>query len=731
MPREMGQPDSLSRAKVDRAADFRGLLEPGAIRAVFQPIVRLCDLQPIGYEGLARFPSPPGLVALPPDVTLAAAARSGLRHDLEVACWAAMTGAGQPPHGRLLFVNVGPDALGHPGLAELAERLPARLVIELTEQDAVQDIKRIQERLRPWIARGALIAVDDAGAGFTSLEYVAEIRPDFLKLCRGMVAGVDLDASRQAVLRATVAFAREVGARVVAEGVERPEELEVLRAAEVDFGQGWLFGRPGVAWPPEPEPAGRRLLASAPGGGRLERAVASATTVGDASTVVVEHLARTGLMPSVYLEQGGRLRCQAVRGYWQIYDGMPAGAGIIGRTFRTGETTEVIDTVGHPDFLPSVPSVVAELCVPLRIDGRVVGVLNCESPTMLGDDARWEMDRCADLLARRIGELGGPEARVGPAQRLARSVAKLATLEDPEDLVRETVRSALHLAGFEAAMLALADGHGSLYVHHAEGPFAVAFADLAPEDLTAIGDWVTHGTSSYTVNETAGRGFAGHEPLRRAGAASLVVLPVASAGERLGILVLADRTPHRLSTEHVELLELLAFQAASGLRMAAAVLELRERAARDPLTGLGHHATFYEALPSLRGAGERCALLLADVDGFKTINDTRGHAAGDDLLRSLAGLMRDAAPTGGRAFRIGGDEFALVFECQDEAHAEQVGWQLRSQARDRLGSTLSVGLALAGPGESDEAVVARADQALYDVKRGGRDGVIVAPEPRA
>ena len=152
MPREMGQVHRLS----DRAADFRELLAPGAIRAVFQPIVRLSDLQPIGYEGLARFPTPPGLVALPPDVTLAAAARSGLRHELEVACWAAMTAAGEPPDRRLLFVNVAPDALGHPGLAKLADQLPQRLVIELTEQDAVQDIKRIQERLKPWIARGAL-----------------------------------------------------------------------------------------------------------------------------------------------------------------------------------------------------------------------------------------------------------------------------------------------------------------------------------------------------------------------------------------------------------------------------------------------------------------------------------------------------------------------------------------------------------------------------------------------
>jgi GGDEF domain-containing protein len=93
----------------------------------------------------------------------------------------------------------------------------------------------------------------------------------------------------------------------------------------------------------------------------------------------------------------------------------------------------------------------------------------------------------------------------------------------------------------------------------------------------------------------------------------------------------------------------------------------------------------------------------------------------------MAAVMRSAAPAGGRAFRIGGDEFALVFECDSEAAAEEVGWQLRTQARDRLGSTVSVGLALAGDDEADEAVVARADAALYEVKRLGRDGVRLAP----
>jgi diguanylate cyclase (GGDEF)-like protein len=726
MPRTMAERTS-SRAPAPRAAgEFRELLAPGAIRAVFQPIVRLSDLQPIGYEGLARFPTPPGLVALPPDVTLAAAGRLGVREELEVACWAAISEAGTPPAGRLLFVNVAPDALGHPGLIELAGRLPARLVIELTEQDAVQNTIQLRESLAPWIARGALVAVDDAGAGFTSLEYVADLRPDFLKLSRGMVTGADLDPGRQAVLRATVAFAREVGARVVAEGVERPEELALLREAEVDYGQGWLFGRPMPAWPEGP--SARPAPPPRPPSGRLERELAAATCAREASEAIVEHLARQGLMPSVYLEDGGRLRCQAVRGYWQIYDGMPATAGVIGRTFRTGRATIVDDVAGSPDYLLAVASVRAEACFPLRVRGRVAGVLNAESPTPLGDGGVAEIERCAALLTARLEALGGL-ADVSPAQQLARTAVRLGSLEEAEDIVRETVAAARALAGFESAMLALPDGHGGYYVHHAEGAFAVALGALEGPDLHRIAAWVDKGTSSYTAADSGGRGFEGHEVLREAGVNAVIVLPLVAAGERHGLLVVADRANHRIDTEKAELLELLAGQAAGSLRMAAAVTELRERAARDPLTGLGHHATFYAEVPEARAAasgGRRAVVLLADVDGFKAINDTRGHAAGDDVLRAVAGVLRAVAPAHGRAYRIGGDEFAILFECGAEAEAWRVGWDLQAQARSRLGTTVSIGVAIACEGESDEHLVARADAALYEVKRRGRDGVLLA-----
>ena len=122
----------------------------------------------------------------------------------------------------------------------------------------------LRERLRPWIARGALVAVDDAGAGFTSLEYVAEIRPDFLKLCRGMVTGVDRDAEppgRPARHRRVRPRGRR--ARSSPRASSAPEELAVLRDAEVDYGQGWLFGRPAEAWPrPTPRPPPRRVRAA-------------------------------------------------------------------------------------------------------------------------------------------------------------------------------------------------------------------------------------------------------------------------------------------------------------------------------------------------------------------------------------------------------------------------------------------------------------------------------------
>jgi GAF domain-containing protein len=244
--------------------------------------------------------------------------------------------------------------------------------------------------------------------------------------------------------------------------------------------------------------------------------------------------------------------------------------------FRTGRVA-IVDDVGEaPDYLPAVPGVRAEVCFPLIVGGNVVGALNAECLTAIDAGTVTEIEHCAAALSARLEEVGAVGA-ASPAQRLARTAVRLASTEDPEGVVREALSAALELSGFESGVVALADGHGALYPHVAEGLFGVAFSQLASEELASIASWVDEGTSSYTVGDTAGRGFVGHEVLRRAGVGSLIVLPLTAAGERLGLIIVADRANRRPVNEDVELLELLALQAASGLRMASMIAQLRSR----------------------------------------------------------------------------------------------------------------------------------------------------------
>lgn len=716
------------------AIQIQRLLQPGAIRPVYQPIVRLSDLEAVGYEGLARFPYADGLSHLPPDETLAAAGRLGMREPLEVACWAAIADAGSPPAGRLLFLNVSPDVLPHPGLLELADRLPSRLVIEITEQSEVHDYVALRELLEPWVARGASVAIDDTGAGYASLQHVVELRPDFLKLTRGLIAGIDRDANRQALLRALAAFAREVGAGIVAEGVERPQELETLCDAGVDYAQGWLFGRPGAPWPqtagpaaprarPRPTPAGEGA------GGGLEAALAAVETPAAACEAAVEHLREWGLMPSVYLGQGGRLRCMAAHGYWTVHDGMAPGVGVTGKAFHTGEPAVVSDVAHARGYLTLVSAVKAEMAVPLRVGDVVVGVLNVEATTPLGEASCQETARVADLLGRRLAKMGRLD-RPSAAQRLARAAARTASVEDPAAVLAEAASAACEVSGLESVAIVLRDAAGRPAVCSARGPFAGAFRAMEAPALAAVAAWVDEGTSARTMGDVVGKGPFAVDSLRQAGAGTMVVVPLSVSGARLGFVALADRSPLTLEVETMELLELLGVQAAAQLRGLAAVSELRERASRDPLTGLGHHGTFHLSLPRRREAaarrGRRLTLMIADVDGFKDLNDRRGHAAGDEVLRAVARLLEDAAGDAGAAYRIGGDEFALLLETSERGGAQETAWRLQSQALGRLGTTLSIGLAVAHAHETDAELLERADLALYEVKRRGRDGVAVA-----
>ncbi len=459
-----------------------------------------------------------------------------------------------------------------------------------------------------------------------------------------------------------------------------------------------------------------------------------ADTVDAACTTVVDHLVTLGLsMPSLYLERGGRLRCYAVRGYWQVFDGMPADAGVIGRTFRTGRPSVLHGVTGNEQYLQAVPGVVDEMCVPIRLGSRVVGALNVESATGLSDSCLDVVLQVAEAFAARLAELGGPPQE-SPAQRLTRHATALTGMEEIATLEAAVLRAATDLSGMGSAALVRLLPGGLLRVSAAVGDVGRQFAGTVGQDaLVHIASWVEKGTSSWSYGDPDGYGFPGHEALRAVGAEAVVVVPLTAAGERLGVLMVTSQDRVVPSTDVVELLELLGAHAGTSLRTLQVLDELRLQASLDPLTGLGHHATYHAALRNALAApaeDEHVAVVMVDMDAFKSVNDDFGHLVGDRLLRESARVLGTALRRGDRLFRIGGDEFAAVLPVRGVDEAFAVAQRMHAAVRNNLhGTTVSVGVAVAAPGEEPVAVIARADAALYAVKRNGRDGVRLATGP--
>jgi EAL domain-containing protein (putative c-di-GMP-specific phosphodiesterase class I) len=220
---------------------------PGTLRMDFQPIVDTARGTVVGYESLARFTGPPHAT---PDRWFAAAHAAGVGAELEAqALRAALAARPVLPRNCFLSVNVGPEALLAPPVTEVfADAGDLRgVVVEITEQTAVTDYDALIAGLAPVRAAGALLAVDDAGAGFASLRHIAVLRPDFVKVDRELVAGIDLDETKAAAVEALGTFTSRLDAWLVAEGVETTGELDRLLSLRVPLVQGYGLGAPGPA----------------------------------------------------------------------------------------------------------------------------------------------------------------------------------------------------------------------------------------------------------------------------------------------------------------------------------------------------------------------------------------------------------------------------------------------------------------------------------------------------
>jgi diguanylate cyclase (GGDEF)-like protein len=454
----------------------------------------------------------------------------------------------------------------------------------------------------------------------------------------------------------------------------------------------------------------------------LGLALETAPDAAAAAATVVDHVAREErLLPAVYLARGGRLRCAALRGYWQARDGLAGSAGIMGRTFRTATETVIADVSASEDYLEANPGVVAEACFPVLAGGVTVGVLKVGSREPLCDGDLENLRDCAAALGARIDGLGGLPSE-SDTQRLLRHVAAMAALQDADAVADALLVAALDLVPLGSALLARTSA-GGLRPSCAAGPLAPILRD-AP--LEAIGAWVQDGISCFTVGSPEAPPAANLADLRAAGVETLVAVGLFVQGELLGALVLASAELAIIDTDDVELLEQLATHGAACLRTAELMGSLRERAESDPLTGLGHHATFHEALATSHRR-PTTAVVVCDIDGFKRLNDTYGHGHGDRILCGVADAMSSALRRGDRLFRIGGDEFAALLAVESREQALGAAVRLREAVVEaRMGVTISIGVAVPHAGETDAALLARADRALYSVKAAGRDGVALA-----
>jgi EAL domain-containing protein (putative c-di-GMP-specific phosphodiesterase class I)/DNA-binding response OmpR family regulator len=208
---------------------------------VYQPIVDIASKKIVGYETLTRFHD-----GMRPDLRFMEAAVVGRGVDLEIVTMTdALREAQKLPGDAFLSMNVSPTLVMEPGALQdvLRNAGDREIVLELTEHERVDDyveLRRALDVIEPKIK----LSVDDAGSGFASLRHVLSLQPHFVKLDASLVHDIHTDPARQALVAGIEYFATETDCRLIAEGIEQDDELEVLSRLDVELGQGYLLGRP-------------------------------------------------------------------------------------------------------------------------------------------------------------------------------------------------------------------------------------------------------------------------------------------------------------------------------------------------------------------------------------------------------------------------------------------------------------------------------------------------------
>jgi len=238
--------DQAARREKQTASEvIWAAIASGAPRIVYQPIYELDGHTLVGVECLSRFDIDP---QRGPDKWFDGAREAGVELELELhAVRNALAAIDGFPRAVYLGINSSPALILSGRLAPmLAELDSSRIVLEITEHSTVSDYDALLSALRPMRERGVRIAVDDAGAGYSSMRHILNLKCDIIKLDMSLTRDIDIDPGRRALARGLVSFACDIGSDITAEGIETRGELDAVRKLGVRKVQGFFLGRPGT-----------------------------------------------------------------------------------------------------------------------------------------------------------------------------------------------------------------------------------------------------------------------------------------------------------------------------------------------------------------------------------------------------------------------------------------------------------------------------------------------------
>jgi diguanylate cyclase (GGDEF)-like protein len=288
-----------------------------------------------------------------------------------------------------------------------------------------------------------------------------------------------------------------------------------------------------------------------------------------------------------------------------------------------------------------------------------------------------------------------------------------------EDVLETVVGEALTLTGADAAVVEIPDGDDLVY--RAVAGTAVAFSGMRiPAAGSASGHCIAT-LEPLVAPDTETDDRVDREACRRVGARSMVVVPLLHGGRAAGVLKVYSAEADAVGVNEARVLGLLGNVIGTGLARAELFATMSKHASTDALTGLANRRNWDDQLARAVAHAERThetlSVALCDVDGLKQLNDREGHAAGDELLRSIARHWRAEARAADLIARIGGDEFAILLPGADEVAAQDVVERLIGALPP--GTSVSFGIAEWDLREDGTELMARADLRMYDAKRRG------------